>query len=264
MFRIFSKLRLHFLSEGKAKNYFYYACGEIFLIVVGILIALQLNNWNESRKDQQRLASTLVSLADDLRFNQQQFTTLQDFHVEFLGAAELLFNVHLNGQTSIESDNALMKAFRLASYFPPLTFADSAYQTLQANNRFEKLHSPELKSMLAEYFRRISWLVAQQPFAKSFVRSVDNDIYHYTITTPGGDSNVLHRSTAGLARDKDGTGEDDFTLTYDLEAFRADNALNGKLYDLIDMHKDRIGMLKGLKLLTEKMLPLIQAEIDTL
>lgn len=64
-----------------------------------------------------------------------------------------------------------------------------------------------------------------------------------------------------MQRKSSGAGEDYFTAVYDLNAFRADKTLNGKLYDLIDMHKDRIGILKHLDELTEKIRPVLREEL---
>jgi hypothetical protein len=50
MFKFFRSLRLLLLSEGKIRSYLKYALGELILVVLGIVIALQLNNWNEKRK----------------------------------------------------------------------------------------------------------------------------------------------------------------------------------------------------------------------
>jgi len=52
MVKIFRKIRQRLLSENKFSRYLLYAIGEIFLVVIGILIALQINNWNESKKNQ--------------------------------------------------------------------------------------------------------------------------------------------------------------------------------------------------------------------
>lgn len=51
MIKFFRKIRQNLLSEGKTGKYLKYAIGEIILVVIGILIALQINNWNENRNN---------------------------------------------------------------------------------------------------------------------------------------------------------------------------------------------------------------------
>jgi len=50
MIRLFRKIRRQLLSETKYPIYLLYAGGEILLVVVGILLALQIDNWNENKK----------------------------------------------------------------------------------------------------------------------------------------------------------------------------------------------------------------------
>ena len=50
MIKFFRNIRKNLVAENKTSKYFKYAIGEIVLVVIGILIALQINNWNESRK----------------------------------------------------------------------------------------------------------------------------------------------------------------------------------------------------------------------
>ena len=49
MIKLFRKIRQGLLTENKFGKYVLYAIGEIVLVVIGILIALQVNNWNENR-----------------------------------------------------------------------------------------------------------------------------------------------------------------------------------------------------------------------
>lgn len=51
MIKFFRNIRHQLINEGKTTNYFKYAIGEIVLVVVGILIALSINNWNHDRQD---------------------------------------------------------------------------------------------------------------------------------------------------------------------------------------------------------------------
>jgi tetratricopeptide (TPR) repeat protein len=66
MIKFFRKIRQNLLSEGKTGKYFKYAIGEIVLVVIGILIALQINTWNESRKQKQIEKQVLKSLFQEI------------------------------------------------------------------------------------------------------------------------------------------------------------------------------------------------------
>ena len=55
------------MHDGRARNYFLYAVGEILLVIVGILIALQVNNWNQERLEQQRVRRYAHALISDLQ-----------------------------------------------------------------------------------------------------------------------------------------------------------------------------------------------------
>ena len=66
MIKFFRKIRQKLLEENKISSYLKYAIGEIFLVVIGILIALQVNNWNEQRKDKIKSYSYLLRLNEDL------------------------------------------------------------------------------------------------------------------------------------------------------------------------------------------------------
>lgn len=66
MLKFFRKIRQRLLSEDRFSKYFLYALGEIVLVVIGILIALQVNTWNENRKDNDLELKLLKSLQKDL------------------------------------------------------------------------------------------------------------------------------------------------------------------------------------------------------
>jgi hypothetical protein len=75
MIKLFRNIRKNLLNEGKTSKYFKYAIGEIVLVVIGILIALSINNWNEKRKSQANLSSIYKQIhskliADTLRAKQ--------------------------------------------------------------------------------------------------------------------------------------------------------------------------------------------------
>lgn len=74
MLKFFRNIRKKLLAEGKTVNYLKYAIGEIFLVVIGILIALQVNNWNEDRKDLQLRKKYSIALINDLMADTLNFS----------------------------------------------------------------------------------------------------------------------------------------------------------------------------------------------
>ncbi len=72
MIKFFRKIRQNLLMENKTGKYFKYAIGEIVLVVIGILIALQINNWNEQRKDRIKEQVVLKQLEEDYQANLMQ------------------------------------------------------------------------------------------------------------------------------------------------------------------------------------------------
>ncbi|MCJ7468291.1 MAG: DUF6090 family protein [Maribacter sp.] len=63
MMKLFHNLRKNQLTQGKTMNYLKYATGEILLVVIGILIALSINNWNDGRKGK-KFEQEILSLID--------------------------------------------------------------------------------------------------------------------------------------------------------------------------------------------------------
>ena len=81
MINFFRNIRQRLLRENKFSRYLLYAIGEILLVVIGILIALQINNWNEAQKDHayevKMLSEIVKSLkADQLNLQMLLFNTL--------------------------------------------------------------------------------------------------------------------------------------------------------------------------------------------
>ena len=81
MIKFFRKIRQNLLSEGKTGKYLKYAIGEILLVVIGILIAVQINNWNELRKQQlveidvlEGIRNDILKDSIDLNFNIRAYT----------------------------------------------------------------------------------------------------------------------------------------------------------------------------------------------
>ena len=80
MIKFFRKIRQNLLSEGKLGKYIKYAIGEIILVVIGILIALQINNWNENRKQQSEIIDIYNQIALDLDNDISEFSSVIKYY----------------------------------------------------------------------------------------------------------------------------------------------------------------------------------------
>jgi sensor domain CHASE-containing protein len=64
------------METGKTTKYFKYAIGEIILVVIGILIALSINNWNEKNKAKEKETHALNEIISDLENNIETLTDI--------------------------------------------------------------------------------------------------------------------------------------------------------------------------------------------
>ena len=69
MFKFFRNIRQSLLMKDKISKYYKYAFGEIILVVIGILIALSINNWNEARKNRIEQLILINNIIEDLRLD---------------------------------------------------------------------------------------------------------------------------------------------------------------------------------------------------
>jgi hypothetical protein len=79
MIKFFRKIRQKLLSEGKTRKYFKYAIGEIVLVVIGILIAVQINDWNNNRIEKKSDYQLIIALITDLKLKNKELLSDLEF-----------------------------------------------------------------------------------------------------------------------------------------------------------------------------------------
>ncbi len=95
MIKFFRKIRQNMLKENKIGKYLLYALGEIILVVIGILIALQINNWNENRKIQKQEIQIYKELKSDLLQTRKDIQEIVSKHEEiFKTSQSLIYDIH--------------------------------------------------------------------------------------------------------------------------------------------------------------------------
>jgi len=98
MIKFFRKIRQKLLSENKFSKYLLYAVGEIILVVIGIMIALEFNNRNEQNKHIEGINETITAIEEDLVFNFKDVT----YTLNFYKTQDTILKKVLNKQYSIE------------------------------------------------------------------------------------------------------------------------------------------------------------------
>ncbi len=96
MIKFFRNIRQNLLNEGKTTKYFKYAIGEIVLVVIGILIALSINNWNESHKQKKVLSNIYGIVAEDLKKDSLEVDMVLNFMLDRKKIFEKILNDSLN------------------------------------------------------------------------------------------------------------------------------------------------------------------------
>lgn len=99
MIKLFRNIRKNLLAEGKTSRYLKYAIGEIILVVIGILIALSINNWNENRKQKETLHSIYQIIKEDIS---SDIAEINSFINDYETIRKPAFEAVLNNDTSKE------------------------------------------------------------------------------------------------------------------------------------------------------------------
>ena len=148
MINFFRRIRQRLLTENKFSKYLIYAIGEIALVVIGILIALQINNLNEDRKARKSENQILFSLAEDFNSN---LKSLENSLVNF---TDLIEKYSLVLEYAGQIDNGLtktMKADIIGTGFIKTKIVDGALLSVLSSNKLELLRNDSLKRLLTAY-----------------------------------------------------------------------------------------------------------------
>jgi hypothetical protein len=139
------------MEAGKIKNYLLYAVGEIVLVVIGILIALQINTWNEENKDQKLeqlyYCKFLEDVDQDLALLQEQEN---DNSMRIAAINRLIHLLQKDKPSRSEVVKNLREAVNKTSF--PFTVSQSAFDDLKSSGKLIVLKDDNLKKRLLNYY----------------------------------------------------------------------------------------------------------------
>ena len=141
MIKFFRHIRQTLIMENsKSARYFKYAIGEIILVVLGILIALQINNWNEDRKARLQETILLQQLLSDFESNLEQLDQKIAMRKDFTHSSQTLLSYvdHPEKATQDSVDHHIGKTLPYATFDPIDTdLASSGELKLISNNELK-------------------------------------------------------------------------------------------------------------------------------
>ena len=150
MINFFRKIRKKLADDNKPLKYMRYAIGEIVLVVIGILIALSINNWNEERIKTNREKEIIKIIYDELESN-AHFINLKSNSIDLkISYAIDLLKLTGNNAKFIPSDSLAKytrNIFTLGAYTPYMMNLNR----IKNNVEFSLIQYDSLQSMLGDY-----------------------------------------------------------------------------------------------------------------
>ncbi len=168
MIKFFRKIRQKLLTENKFSKYLLYAMGEIILVVLGILIALNLNNLNEIRKANKHEIMMLINLNKDLNKNLVELRSYKEGTQSRYQCAITILN-YLDQKKQI--DDTLKNCFELLPSFDMCNIWSTTYKYIE-NQGASSMHNDSLRLKITEMYDRSFWNVTFRE--KDDIEKIDN------------------------------------------------------------------------------------------
>jgi hypothetical protein len=146
MLRFLRHIRRDKVSENNWRTYALYAFGEIILVVIGILIALQINNWNEDRKDREFERYVLSEIHTNLQQDLQQVSESLTHRLEAQTAIEQLNEISIFETDEEVYGKYVADLFTFERFYPII----NGYEMLKSNGLI--VTNEDLRSQLGQYY----------------------------------------------------------------------------------------------------------------
>jgi hypothetical protein len=146
--------------ENKTGKYFKYAIGEIILVMIGILLALQVNNWNESRLEKIQEKAILSNLNQEFKQNKMALSSALEYNEKCFQTSIIVMNLFGKSNTELKAiniDSLINRTLEYDSFRP----SENTISDLLQSGRLQLLQNEKLKDL-----RQIIW--------NSFCSYVDN------------------------------------------------------------------------------------------
>lgn len=153
MIKFFRHIRQNLIMENKTSKYLKYAIGEIVLVVIGILIALQINNWNEWRKGTLKEIKLAAQLLDDAKAD----STFFESRISFQQIRDTLFNNLISLSENVSVDSISILKAKSDPFFFRLAFQSNLINNNP--NAYDLISYEPIKNKLRAYIKSHDYVV---------------------------------------------------------------------------------------------------------
>jgi len=144
MIKFFKNIRKTNLTQGKMANYLKYAIGEIILVVIGILVALQINNWNEQRKFRKAERELYERILTDLRFDENK---IENHIMQYKKDQEMYNRIYRETQ-GISKNDSMINFSTIRAAIPFDLIIESNYSNFSMD-----MQNSKINESIKHYFR---------------------------------------------------------------------------------------------------------------
>jgi len=169
MLRFFRSIRSQLLNNNKTGKYFRYAIGEILLVVIGILIALQINNWNEGRKQKAIANEYRKTLINDIAEDTANIHNHVEEAREFKNDIDAYFEFFRTGNSSVKDLVSRAQNTRSPIYrYQPI---NHTFLSMQSSGGLNLLSEPEKRILMElSIYQNHTGVVFEKLISDFFVR----------------------------------------------------------------------------------------------
>ncbi len=185
MLKFFRNIRQNLLSENKIGKYLIYALGEILLVMIGILLALQVNNWNETKKSNQYENKLYINMSKAIENDFSDIGISLNATKRAIHSIEIIIDHFENNQPYHDS---LRTHFHYANVWAYQRLNHSAFETAKQYG-LQFIKSDSLRALLSDLYEVHQNLILQ--FEK---RQHD---FHYSTVTPFLSNNFMRIGEKG-------------------------------------------------------------------
>ncbi|MCK5442934.1 MAG: hypothetical protein KAJ23_13680 [Maribacter sp.] len=164
MITLFRKIRYDLMESNKTGKYLKYAVGEIVLVVIGILIALQINNWNQSKILKIEEVKSLESLHSEFLENLQKFDDIHALQLIRNDAINQILFSDISNYSLSSLDSLYLKANFNWTYNPSF----GIYNSLINSGKIQLIASDTLKNRISQFKELVNDYLEDEIFIMNF------------------------------------------------------------------------------------------------